>query len=158
MPPPKRSCPRRPPSGTPPPGRPSRRLTTTAAAGRHGTMGSHRPTDVLAELEVLDEIAKRVSGSMVNAGIASIDRAWTDGEDLNPHLQTFRSLARRASPQFTGGLWTLIAWIHWRTGNRAEVWPALQLAMRLDDDIDAAHYLTVFMHHWADPHKVPPVT
>ena len=29
---------------------------------------------------------------------------------------------------------------------------------KLDNDIDAAHYLTVFMHQWADPHTVPPVT
>ncbi len=112
----------------------------------------------LEELEVLDEIAKRVSGDMINAGIASIDRQWTDGHDLDPQLQTFHSLAVRASPQYTAGLWTLIAWIHWRTGNRPQVWSALHLAMSLDNDIDAVHYLTVFMHHWTDPHRVPPVT
>lgn len=113
---------------------------------------------MLEELEILDEIAKRVSGDMINAGIASIDALWIDGKDLHHPLQTFQDLALRASPQYTAGLWTLIAWIHWRTGNRAEVWPALHLAMRLDLDIDAAHYLTVFMHHWADPRHVPPVT
>ena len=110
------------------------------------------------ELEILDALAGRVSGDMINAGIATIDTLWTAGQDLQRPLQIYRSLALRASPQYTAGLWTLIAWIHWRTGNRAEAWPALHLAMKIDLDIDAAHYLTVFMHHRTDPHTVPPIT
>jgi len=113
---------------------------------------------VLEELEILDEIAKRVSGDMINAGLAKIDTLWTAGQDLQRPLETYRSLALRASPQYTAGLWTLIAWIHWRTGNRAEAWPALHLAKKIDNYIAAADYLTVFMHHRADPHTVPPVT
>jgi len=127
MPPPKRSCTRRPPSGRPHPGPTARRLT---AAPRSNVSSGHQslePPDVLQELEILDEIAKRVSGDMVNAGIASIDTLWTAGQDLAP-LQNYRGLALRASPQYTAALWTLIAWIHWRTGNRREAWPALHLA------------------------------
>jgi len=152
-PPDRRPPDRRPPDRRPATGRPTPRLTTdhgTNATG-HGTNapGTTRPlgpADVLEELEILDEIAKRVSGDMVNAGIAKIDTLWTAGQDLQRPLQTYRSLALRASPQYTAGLWTLIAWIHWRTGNRAEAWPALHLAKKIDNYIAAAHYLTVFMH------------
>jgi len=158
MPPPKRSCTRAPPDGRPHPGRTARRLTGVPQRNSFSGTRSLEPPDVLEELEILDEIAKRVSGDMVNAGIASIDTLWTAGQDLAHPLQTYQSLALRASPQCTAGLWTLIAWIHWRTGNRREAWPALHLAKKLDNDIDAAHFLTVFMHEWADPHNVPPAT
>jgi hypothetical protein len=158
---PNSSCTRRPPDlrpldRRPATGRPTQRLTTG-----HGTNSASRslgPVDVLEELEILDEIAKRVSGDMINAGLAKIDTLWTAGQDLQRPLETYRSLALRASPQYTAGLWTLIAWIHWRTGNRAEAWPALHLAKKIDNYIAAADYLTVFMHHRADPHTVPPVT
>jgi len=158
MPPPNRSYTRRPPDGRPHPGHTARRLTITSRRDSSNGSRSLEPPDVLEELEILDEIAKRVSGDMVNAGIANIDTLWTAGQDLAHPLQTYRSLALRASPHNTAGLWTLIARIHWRTGNRREAWPALHLAKKLDNDIDAAHYLTVFMHEWADPHNVPPVT
>jgi len=130
MPPPTRSCTRRPPDGRPHPGRTARRLTNAREMKGSSGLEPLGPPDVLEELEILDEIAKRVSGDMVNAGIASIDSLWTTGQDLEHPLQTYRSLALRASPQFTAGLWTLIAWIYWRTGNRREAWPALHLAKR----------------------------
>jgi len=50
------------------------------------TTRSLGPADVLEELEILDEIAKRVSGDMVNAGVARIDTLWTAGQDLEHPL------------------------------------------------------------------------
>lgn len=70
----------------------------------------------------LDEIAARVTGAMVNAG-----------------------------------LWTLIAWIHWRGNDRQAAWPALHLALDIDPDQDPPHYLAVFMYDHVDPHCIPPV-
>ncbi len=156
--PPTRHCAHRPPPGRPPHAHATRRLTTGHGTNPPDAGGPLWPVDVLEELEILDGIAKRVDGDMVNAGIARIDTLWAAGHDLQRPLQTYQSLALRASPQYTAGLWTLVAWIHWRTGNRAEAWPALHLAKKIDLGIDAAHYLTVFMHHRADPHTVPPVT
>lgn len=157
--PPTRNCARRPPPGRPPPARPTRRMTTGRETNPPGTSRPPPwPVDVLEELAILDALAERVSGDMINAGIATIDTRWTAGQDLQRPLETYRGLALRASPQYTAGLWTLVAWIHWRTGNRAEAWPALQLAMKIDIDIAAAHYLTVFMHRRTDPHTVPPIT
>ena len=105
MPPPKRSCTRRPPSGWPHPGPTARRLT---AAPRSNVSSGHQslePPDVLQELEILDEIAKRVSGDMVNAGIASIDTLWTAGQDLAPPYRTTeasRCARHRSTPRPCG--------------------------------------------------------
>lgn len=84
----------------------------------------------------LDEIAARVTGAMVNAGIASIDDLWSRGQPLAQPLATYTWLARAASRRHTAGLWTLIAWIHWRGNDRQAAWPALHLALDIDPDQD----------------------
>lgn len=164
MPPPTRRDHRRPPPHTPPPGHAARRRHGHAArtgGGQRGVLAGRAdwpsPDELLAELEILDQLAQRVTGDLINAGIAAIDTLWSVGADLTPALTTYLHLAHRASPQYTGGLWALIAWIHWRTGNRQEAWPALRLAHH-DPDIDAAHHLTVYLHARVDPHAVPPIT
>ncbi len=63
---------------------------------------------------ILDEIAARVSGDMVNAGIASIDALWCSGQPLDRPLATYTRIAHAATRRHTAGLWTLIAWIYWR--------------------------------------------
>ena len=63
----------------------------------------------------------------------------------------------RASRQYTAGLWTLIAWINWRTNNRPAAWYALDLALNIDPDEDPAHYLAVFMHERVDPRRIRPI-
>ena len=104
---------------------------------------------------LVDEIASRVTGDMVNAGIASIDARWSAGQSLEDTLGTYTRLAHQASRQYTAGLWTLIAWIHWRRRNVRAAWPALNSALAIDPNLDAPHYLAVFMHHEADPAHVP---
>jgi len=84
----------------------------------------------------LDEIAARVTGAMVNAGIASIDDLWSRGQPLAQPLATYTWLARAASRRHTAGLWTLIAWIHWRGNDRQAAWPALHLALDIDPGQD----------------------
>ena len=109
----------------------------------------------------LDEIAARVTGSMVNAGIAGIDDLWSRGQPLAQPLAqpltTYTWLARAASRRHTAGLWTLIAWIHWRNNDRQAAWPALHLALDIDPDQDPPHYLAVFIYDHVDPSLVPPV-
>ena len=105
----------------------------------------------------LDEIAASVTGAMVNAGIASIDDLWSRGQPLAQPLATYTWLARAASRRHTAGLWTLIAWIHWRGNDRQAAWPALHLALDIDPDQDPPHYLAVFMYDHVDPHCIPPV-
>lgn len=61
---------------------------------------------------ILDEIAARVSGDMVNAGIASIDALWCSGQPLDQPLATYTRIAHAATRRHTAGLWTLIAWIY----------------------------------------------
>lgn len=104
---------------------------------------------------LVDEIASRVTGDMVNAGIATIDALWSSGQSLENTLGTYTRLAHQASRQYTAGLWTLIAWIHWRRRNVRAAWPALNSALAIDPNLDAPHYLAVFMHHEADPAHVP---
>jgi len=94
---------------------------------------------------------------MVDPGIAGNDTARSSGQSLERHLAVYTGLANRASPSCPAGLWTLVAWIHWRRGDRQSAWPALHLALELSNDVDAAHYLAVFMYDWVDPRRVPPV-
>ena len=103
----------------------------------------------------VDEIAAHVTGDMVNAGIASIDVLWSTGQSLDHALGVYTHLAHRASRQYTAGLWTLIAWIHWRRRNVRAAWPAVNTALAIDPDLDVTHYLAVFMHNDADPAHVP---
>jgi len=112
---------------------------------------------------ILDEIAARVSGDMVNAGIASIasiasiDALWCSGQPLDRPLATYTRIAHAATRRHTAGLWTLIAWIYWRRNDLRSAWPALELALDIDPDQDPPHYLAVFMHQQVDPARVPPV-
>lgn len=106
---------------------------------------------------ILDEIAARVSGDMVNAGIASIDALWCSGQPLDRPLATYTRIAHAATRRHTAGLWTLIAWIYWRRNDLRSAWPALEVALDIDPDQDPPHYLAVFMHQQVDPARVPPV-
>ncbi len=106
---------------------------------------------------VLDEIASRVTGQMVNAGIVGIDELWSRGEPPDQPLATYSWLAHAASRRNTAGLWTLIAWIHWRGNDRQAAWPALHHALDIDPDQDTPHYLAVFMYDHVDPARIPPI-
>lgn len=119
-----------------------------------------RPSDFetgIVNTMILDEIAARVSGAMVNAGIASIDALWCSGQPLDRPLATYTRIAHAAARRHTAGLWTLIAWIYWRSNDLRCAWPALELALDIDPDQDPPHYLAVFMHQQVDPARVPPV-
>ena len=105
---------------------------------------------------VIDAIASQLTGQRINAGIALIDEAWSAGESLEPALATYTRLARAASRPCTAGLWTLIAWINWRTNNRPAAWTALHLALEIDPDEDPAHYLAVLMYDQVDPRRIRP--
>ncbi len=94
---------------------------------------------------------------MVNAGIAGIDELWSRGEPLDRPLATYSWLAHAASRRHTAGLWTLIAWIHWRSNDRQAAWPALRHALDIDPDQDTPHYLAVFMYDHVDPARIPAV-
>ncbi len=107
--------------------------------------------------EVFDAIAARLTGQIINVGIAHIDAAWVAGESLEPILASYTRIARSAARQHTAGLWTLIAWINWRTNNRPAAWEALHLALEIDPDEDPAHYLAVFMYDQVDPRRIRPV-
>jgi len=113
-------------------------------------------TDIVNTM-IVDEIAAGVSGAMVNAGIASIDALWCSGQPLDRPLATYTRIAQAAARRHTAGLWTLIAWIYWRSNDLRSAWPALELALDIDPDQDPPHYLAVFMHQQVDPARVPPV-
>ncbi len=106
---------------------------------------------------VLDEIAARVTGQMVNAALVGIDELWSRGEPLDQPLATYSWLAHAACRPNTAGLWTLIAWIHWRSNDRQAAWPALHHALDIDPDQDPPHYLAVLMYEHVHPACVPPV-
>jgi hypothetical protein len=105
---------------------------------------------------VIDAIASQLTGQRINAGIALIDEAWAADESLEATLTTYTRLARAASRPCTAGLWTLIAWINWRTNNRPAAWTALHLALEIDPDEDPAHYLAVLMYDQVDPRRIRP--
>jgi hypothetical protein len=102
-------------------------------------------------------IAAELTGQRINAGIALIDAEWAAGKPLDDSLNGLMRVARRASREHTAGLWTLIAWINWRTNKRLAAWTALNLALDIDPDEDPAHYLAVFMHDRIDPEKIRPI-
>jgi hypothetical protein len=106
---------------------------------------------------VIDAIASQLTGPRINAGIALIDAAWVVGEPLEATLTTYTRLATAASRSCTAGLWTLIAWINWRTNNRPAAWTALHLALAINPDEDPAHYLAVLMYDHVDPQRVRPI-
>ncbi|HEV7145970.1 MAG TPA: hypothetical protein VGN48_03115 [Pedococcus sp.] len=141
---------RRPPAARPAPYPPKRHPRARLHPRRRPNL-----TTAACDEMLVDEIASRVTGDMVNAGIASIDARWSAGQSLENTLGTYTRLAHQASRQYTAGLWTLIAWIHWRRRNMRAAWPALNSALAIDPNLDAPHYLAVFMHHEADPAHVP---
>lgn len=102
-------------------------------------------------------IAAELTGQRINAGIALIDADWAAGKPLDDSLNGLMLIARRASREHTAGLWTLIAWINWRTNHRAAAWRALDLALDIDPDEDPGHYLAFFMHERVDPRNVRPI-
>ena len=102
-------------------------------------------------------IAAELTGQRINAGIALIDADWAAGKPLDDSLNGLMRIARSASREHTAGLWTLIAWINWRTNNRPAAWTALNLALDIDPDEDPAHYLAVFMHDRVDPQRIRPI-
>ena len=106
---------------------------------------------------VIDAIASQLTGEKINAGIVLIDGDWAAGKSLETTLADLTRIARAASRQYTAGLWTLIAWINWRTNNRPAAWDALDLALDIDPDEDPAHYLAVFMHERVDPRRIRPI-
>ncbi len=106
---------------------------------------------------VIDAIASQLTGQKINAGIALIDTDWAAGMSLEDTLAGLTRIARAASRQYTAGLWTLIAWINWRTNNRPAAWTALHLALEIDPDEDPAHYLAVFMYDQVDPRRIRPI-
>ncbi len=106
---------------------------------------------------VIDAIASQLTGQKINAGIALIDADWAAGKSLEATLDGYTRIARAASRQYTAGLWTLIAWINWRTNNRPAAWTALHLALDIDPDEDPAHYLAVFMYDQVDPRRIRPI-
>ncbi len=106
---------------------------------------------------VIDAIASQLTGQKINAGIALIDQAWAAGESLDPTLAIYTRIAHAAFRRYTAGLWTLIAWINWRTNNRPDAWTALHLALAIDPDEGPAHYLAVFMYDQVDPSRIRPV-
>src|SRR6476469_2585672 len=103
---------------------------------------------------VIDAIASQLTGQRINAGIVLIDSDWAAGKSLEETLAGLTRIARASSRQYTAGLWTLIAWINWRTNNRPAAWDALDLALDIDPDEDPAHYLAVFMHERVDPRRI----
>lgn len=144
-----------PPGRRPPPARPAPYRPARYPPARLHTRRRPNLTTAAFDEMLVDEIASRVTGDMVNAGIASIDALWSAGQSLEDTLGTYTRLAHQASRQYTAGLWTLIAWIHWRRRNLGAAWPALNTALAIDPNLDAPHYLAVFMHHEADPAHVP---
>ena len=106
---------------------------------------------------VIDAIASQLTGEKINAGIVLIDSDWAAGKSLEETLAGLTRIARASSRQYTAGLWTLIAWINWRTNNRPAAWDALDLALDIDPDEDPAHYLAVFMHERVDPRRIRPI-
>ena len=105
----------------------------------------------------LDETAARVTGTMVNAGIATIDDLWSRGQPLDRQRATFTRLAHAAARRNTAGLWTLIAWIHWRSNDRAAAWTALHRALDIDPDQDPPHNLAALTYEHVDQARIPPV-
>jgi hypothetical protein len=99
----------------------------------------------------MDAIASQLTGQRINAGIVLIDTDWAAGKPLDEDPAGLTRIARAASRQYTAGLWTLIAWINWRTNNRPAAWTVLDLALDIDPDEDPAHTLAAFMYDQVDP-------
>ena len=107
------------------------------------------------ELQASRDETEGLAGGDVGA-LGALDVAG-HGRRVNALLRSASALARAASRRHTAGLWTLIAWIHWRGNDRQAAWPALHLALDIDPDQDPPHYLAVFMYDHVDPHCIPPV-
>ena len=86
---------RRPPA-RPAPYRPAR----YPRARLHPRQRANLTTAAFDEM-LVDEIASRVTGDMVNAGIASIDARWSAGQSLENTLGTYTRLAHQAYPVTT---------------------------------------------------------
>ena len=136
-------------AGRPSPSRPRRHPDPR----QPGTFVEHPPQ---AD-PVIDAIASQLTGEKINAGIVPDRQRLGCRELLGGNLAGLTRIARAASRQYTAGLWTLIAWINWRTNNRPAAWDALDLALDIDPDEDPAHYLAVFMHERVDPRRIRPI-